>query len=527
VSFWQESLAMNIGPYEIVSEIGRGGMGVVYKAKDPRNGKFVAIKLLTGMGAVDPHSRMGLVREARVTSQLRHPQIVRTYDIGQHKGMLYLVMELLEGHSLDRIVKHREVVPVRDKLNLMIQLCSGLGYAHAHGVLHRDIKPANIFIHNSGSLKIVDFGLARLTEIAGQSVTKDRNTRLAGTLAYMSPELLNGTAADIRSDLWSVGVTLYEMLTYTLPFTASSLGALVKSVEKDPVPPLDISMALRGPLTRILECALAKDPSARYTTAEAFAHDLQALLLPSDGDQLAAQGVLDPDIDRRGLDPDYAQEDSYPHIELGLVNHAAGKIRFQATTFTQSGWLENIKQFLGRADFRLLPFVAFFLIIGSFNAAVQGQPAGVFNWEAFGVCITFTASLVGLFVFGVRRANVTLRRKCRSCTRLRMMRVSKWSRFVTSNTEIGWGLQDCIAALEDGCYEDAAKLLTVHGAENALVYAVIRYNLEFWQCPACTDQCALLIVEDKSDSRWSRRDPYYESYKYSARGSAAGSRTAA
>ena len=504
---------MNIGPYEIVSEIGRGGMGVVYKAKDPRNGQFVAIKLLTGMGAVNPHRRMGLVREARVTSQLRHPHIVRIHDIGQHKGMLYLVMELLEGRPLDRIVLDRPVVHLRDKLNLMIQLCSGLGYAHAHGVLHRDIKPANIFMLNGGPLKIVDFGLAKLTEIAGQSATKDTNTGLVGTLVYMSPEVLNGASADVRSDLWSVGITLYELLMYALPFSGSSLGTLVKSVENDPIPPLDSAMPLKSQLTQVLEHALARDCSARYSTAGEFADDLQALLLTLGAEQAVPRQARDIDINNRRPNSVHSQETSYPQLELGLVHRAPGKVRFRITKFTQSGWRENIKQFLGRANFRLLLFVGFFLAIGSFSAGLQDQPAGVFNWVAFGVDITFSASLVGLFVFGVRTANVTLRRKCQSCPHRHMVRVSKWTRFVTSNTEIGWGFQDCIAAMKDGCYEDVAKLLCVHGAENAVVYAVIRYNLEFWECRKCTDQCALLIVEEKLDSRWCRQDLYYESYK--------------
>jgi protein kinase-like protein len=510
---------MSIGPYEVISELGRGGMGVVYKARDPRNGQFVAVKLLTGMGAVNPRGRMGLVREARITSQLRHPHIVRIHDIGQHKGSLFLVMEYLEGSSVDRIVKLRPAVHLRNRLSVMLQLCSGLGYAHARNVLHRDIKPANMFMLKSGPLKIVDFGLAKLSEIAGQSATKDTNTGFAGTLVYMSPEQLNGASADVRSDLWSVGVTFYELLTYTLPFSGASLAALIKSVENDAVPPLESSLPLRSELTHILERALAKDRNARYPTAEAFSHDLQAILVTLDAEQ-AAQQARHVDVDIPQPEPGDLQEDSYPQLELGLVHRTGGKVRFRTTKFTESGWRERIKQSLGRADLRALALLGFLWSAAIFMCCLlRHRTVDAFALEVTGGFIAIATSLFGLLAFAVSRANVTIRRKCQSCPR-HMVLVTEWTRFVTSNTEIGWGLSDCIAALQDGCYEDAAKLLSVHGAENAAVYAVIRYNLESWECRKCSDQSAILIVEEKINSRWYRRDLYHESYKYAAADSA-------
>jgi serine/threonine protein kinase len=515
--------ARNIGTYEVLSEIGRGGMGVVYKCKNPRTGELVAIKLLTGARAVKPYGRMGLVREARVTGQLQHPHIVRIHDIGQHEGRLYLVMELVEGCPLDRIIKHRLVVDLRDKLNLMIQLCSGLGYAHAHGVLHRDIKPANILRLNNGQLKIVDFGIAKLTEIAGQFASKDTNTRLGGTPPYMSPELLSGASADVRSDLWSVGITLYELLTWTRPFSGSSLRALAKSVGNDPVPPLDSSMPLRSELTQVLERALARDWSARYTTADEFACDLQTILLALDAEQPIPQPAREVDISGPLPGSVSSEGTSYPQIELGLAQRASRKVKFRTTRFTQSGWLEKIKQSLGRANsvflaklgFVLSTYSFFFLLLLELIFLIRYHydgPGNLFGLALFGV----PTSLVGLLVSCALCANMTVPRRCRSCFLRRMVRVSKWTRFVTSNTEIGWGLNDCIAALQDGCYQDAAKLLFVHGAENAAVYAVIRYNLEFWECRKCTDQSALLIVEEKIDSRWGRNDLYHESYNYAA-----------
>lgn len=520
-------LARNIGPYEILSEIGRGGMGVVHKCKNPQTGELVAIKLLTGAPAENPDGRTALVREARVTGQLRHPNIVRIHDIGQHRGRLYLVMELVEGCPLDRIIKHHLVVDLRDKLNLMIQLCSGLGYAHAHGVLHRDIKPANILRLNNGQIKIVDFGIAKLTEIAGQFANKDTNIRLAGTPPYMSPEVLSGASADVSSDLWSVGVTLFELLTCTRPFSGSSLRALTKNVGNDPIPPLDSSTPLRSKLTQVLERALAKDWSARYATADEFARALQTILLALDAEQPIPQPAREIDISGPLPDSVPSEETSYPQIELGLAQRPSRKVRFGAIKFAHSGWLENFKQYLienlkdslGSSDFVFLAKMGVVLITYSL---IFRFFLGVFallchidlgdRWLSFGVL----ALMVGLFVFCALRANLTVRRKCQSCSLRRMVRVSKWTRFVTSNTEIGWGLNDCIAALQDGCYEDAAKLLTVHGAENAVVYAVIRYNLEFWECRKCLDQSALLITEEKIGPKWRRNNIYYESYRYAA-----------
>jgi len=501
---------MNIGPYEIISEIGRGGMGVVYKATDPRTGQFVAVKMITGMFAGNPRSRMGLVREARLASQLQHPHIVTVHEIGQHKGALFIVMEYLEGTSVDRIVKHRSDIPVAVKLNAVIQLCAGLSYAHAQGVVHRDIKPANLFMLTSGSLKIVDFGLAKLNEMAGLSATKDTNTRFAGTVAYMSPEQLNGASADIRSDLWSVGVTLYELLTYALPFSGSSLGTLVKSVESDPVPPLPDSTPVRVELAQILDRALAKDPNVRYSTAEVLAIDLREALLKIHAAPSELQQA--PKVD---VEPADSRRPAFKY-ELGLDQHTAGRVRFRATTFTQAGWLECVKQSLGKADLRFLPglgllFTAeIFFWFWRFRGPRSSLKLAL---EVAGVFLGITASVVGPLVFGARRANATIRRKCQSCSR-RMVPVSKWTRYVTSRDEIGWGLRDCIATLRDGRYEDAVSLLTVHGADNSEAYCVFRYNLEFWSCRACADQSALLTVEEKIDRTWRRQNLYRESYKY-------------
>jgi serine/threonine-protein kinase len=150
---------MNIGPYAVIKELGHGGMGIVYEASDPTDVRSVAIKMIQSYAALDQRGRIGLVREARIAGQLCHPNIIRVYDIGQYKGWLYLVMEYLQGASLDRVCRSGDALPIQRKLQVLIQLCDALNYAHTFGVVHRDVKPANIFIVSDGSLILVDFVL--------------------------------------------------------------------------------------------------------------------------------------------------------------------------------------------------------------------------------------------------------------------------------------------------------------------------------------------------------------------------------
>jgi serine/threonine protein kinase len=528
---------MQIGNYEVVAEVGHGGMGIVYKAVDLENGNPVAIKMLTGMGAIHPDARMRLVREARTAGQLAHPNIVRTYDIGQHKGWLYIVMEYLEGCSLDRIIKVQAPIPLEYKLHLIISLCNGLSYAHSKGVVHRDIKPANTFVLKSGSAKIVDFGIANLAEMTGTVSTK---TQIAGTWLYMSPEQLNGVPVDSRSDLWSVGVTLYELLTYKLPFSASTIPEIARRICGDPTPRLDAAamgipdqpaaLAFLPKLNVVLERALAKKREARYATADALATDLADVAMGI----AFVEGRLQEILARGGLDlqeilagkewekfpsrttlfDNAARRDapSYSVPNLGFRQQNRGKVSFRQTKFSDSGLLLRTRQYLHQQ-------------------IVFGQ-----LWLVYGVCLlaiamlTFTrsgrisslAALVTLLSVSISGASLigglytvsrfTIRPRCRTCRR-KMFSCSKWKRFLNSKTAVMIGYGDCITALQKGHFEDAAKLLTVHGTQNAEIYGVTRYTLECWECRVCGDHSALLTVEAFDNLKWKRIDDYTESYK--------------
>src|SRR5579884_3223971 len=261
--------AVKIGKYEVLDTLGRGGMGVVYRAIDPRIGRLVAIKMITGDYAKDPDYLNRFYREARSTGTLQHGNIVTVYDLGDQDGVPYLVMEYLEGEPLDKIIASRRDLSLPDRLDIIIQACNGLQYAHQHGVVHRDIKPGNIMVLKDGNVKLVDFGIARL---GNSSMTA--TGQMIGTISYMSPEQINGQAVDSRSDIFSAGVVLFELLTYTLPFDGKEITTTMRKILNDPPPPLKNFFVGPPELDASLNKALAKNRDQRYQTANDFAFDL-------------------------------------------------------------------------------------------------------------------------------------------------------------------------------------------------------------------------------------------------------------
>jgi serine/threonine protein kinase len=262
-----------IGAYDIVNVIGRGGMGTVYKATDPRIGRSVAIKVLTA-AADDPDLLLRFYREAKYTGSLQHQNIVTVYELGHQDGVPYLVMEYLEGVSLEAMIGSGRPMPIAEKLRIILQVCSGLAYAHKRDLVHRDIKPANIVILESGTAKIVDFGIARL---GGNRLT--RTGHVVGSLNYMSPEQLNGSAdVDLRTDVYSTGVVLYQLLTGVLPFEGGTTAGTLRKIIQDPPPPLTEYLKDCPPeLEGLTQRALAKNPEDRYSTADDFAVEVARL----------------------------------------------------------------------------------------------------------------------------------------------------------------------------------------------------------------------------------------------------------
>ena len=252
-----------IGPYRIVASIGQGSTSHVYKGYDEALNRFVAVKTITGPAHDDETQRKRFEREAQAAAGLTHPRIVTVYDFGRQEGRLYMAMELLEGCDLKEGLAEGQLARLEDKLEVMDQICEGLAFAHAQGVVHRDLKPANIRLLPNLQIKVLDFGLAR---VSGSDMT--RTGLVVGTPHYMSPEQVRGEHVDVRSDVFGLGCLLYEMLTGARPFEAESLHAVFyKVLQSEPMPASERVSSLPRVLDHVLAKALAKAPEDRFKDA--------------------------------------------------------------------------------------------------------------------------------------------------------------------------------------------------------------------------------------------------------------------
>ncbi len=274
-----------LGPYEILAPIGAGGMGEVYRAKDPRLGRDVAIKVLPAFFSADPDRLRRFEQEARAAGVLNHPNITAVHDIGTHEGAPYVVQELLEGETLRSVLSGGRL-PQRKTTDYSLQIVHGLAAAHEKGIVHRDLKPENIFVTNDGRVKILDFGLAKLThtEERGQATSVPTATAgtepgvVMGTLGYMSPEQVRGKPADARSDIFSFGAILYEMLSGQRAFRGDSAADTMSAILKEDPPDLSLTNQNVPPgLDRIVRHCLEKNPEQRFHSAHDVAFDLEAL----------------------------------------------------------------------------------------------------------------------------------------------------------------------------------------------------------------------------------------------------------
>jgi serine/threonine protein kinase/Flp pilus assembly protein TadD len=258
-------LGRTIGRYEILERIGGGGMGVVYKARDVSLDRFVALKFISPEVSADPDARERFIREAKAASGLDHPQICTIHEISTtDQGELFIAMSFVGGRDLKEVMARQGPMTRAAAADIALQTARGLARAHEQGIIHRDIKPANIILTDRGEVKIVDFGLAKLAGSA--SITRPDST--VGTLGYMAPEQIRGVTADERSDVWSVTVVLYEMLTGRNPFVGENAGATIHAVLNFEPPPA-------GSFDSVIRRGLAKDPSRRYPNMAAFIADLQ------------------------------------------------------------------------------------------------------------------------------------------------------------------------------------------------------------------------------------------------------------
>ena len=267
-----------VGRYEVVSELGQGAMGIVYKAKDPKINRFLAIKTIRFSDEFEPEKirevKDRFMREAQIAGKLAHPSIVAVYDVGEDYDLTYMAMEYLEGESLQKYCRKGSLLPLRKVLFVISEVAMALDFAHRQGVIHRDVKPANIMVLKDGKVKVTDFGIAKAV-----SSSQTKSGIVLGTPNYMSPEQINGHEIDGRSDIFSLGVVFFELLTGVLPFHGKNLTNLFYQITQIKHPsPREINPKVPNPVEQIVDKALSKDPEQRFRTCSDFARYLKAMI---------------------------------------------------------------------------------------------------------------------------------------------------------------------------------------------------------------------------------------------------------
>ena len=280
---------MNYGRYEILQELGKGAMGVVYQAKDPQINRTIALKVLRQDRVISEDFVQRFLKEAMAIGRLSHPNIVTIYDVGQDHDTIYLAMEYLEGRPFNDIIREKNL-SFTEIAELAIQLAECLDYAHKKGIVHRDIKPSNIMLTPEGKVKLTDFGIARIEDPSMHQQT--RAGEILGTPVYMSPEQVMGQPLDGRSDLYSLGVILYELAAGKRPYSGENLAAIFRAITLDnPEDPGTINPSIPPALTSLINKGLNKDAAQRFQTGEEMAAAYRAFLKKLEYDAAAPEAV--------------------------------------------------------------------------------------------------------------------------------------------------------------------------------------------------------------------------------------------
>ena len=265
------------GRYQLESRVGGGGMAIVYKARDLILNRPVAVKVLRSQFCTDEDFVNRFRREAQAVASLSHPNVVGVYDVGQEGDTHYMVMEYIEGYTLKEVIIQRGALPVEEAVRIAEQICDALDHAHQNQIIHRDIKPHNIMIGKNGRVKVTDFGIAR----AVTSATITHTNAMLGSVHYFSPEQARGGITGEKSDLYSLGIVLYEMVTGELPFSGDSPISVALKHLQEPLPePRTVNPAIPQSVENVIFKALVKDPFLRYSSAREMLEDLETCLFP-------------------------------------------------------------------------------------------------------------------------------------------------------------------------------------------------------------------------------------------------------
>lgn len=360
-----------IGKYEIQTELGRGGFGRVYRAYDPSVGRLVAIKVLSGEDDSELLARFRA--EAGMTGKLQHKNIVTIFDCGDQDGAPFLVMEFLEGENLQTILRGKKSLSLLEKMRIICQIAEGLHYAHQSGVIHRDVKPANIMLLPNGTVKIMDFGIARLVDMGPSRRT--RSGDLIGTTSYMSPEQFRGADADARSDIFALGLICYELLTGVHPFQAGDVSAVIyRIMSVEPMPMRDIFPDCPEPLDSLVQRALAKDCERRYSSLDDLLIDAEPILLDLRREQ-ANQYMVDVKELITQREFDRAHSKLKQALEMDPLNREARRVKNTLQEERNRRLLEeSIRKLESEAQAKLSKR-AFTEALQSFESALRLMPA--------------------------------------------------------------------------------------------------------------------------------------------------------
>lgn len=476
------------GRYKLVRPLGVGGMGRVFEVIDLESGLPVAIKLIRGDQAINENARIRFVREARATGRLRHSNIVAIHDIGQIKGALYIVMDYVQGTPLTNLVASQSPVLLQSKLAIMAQVADALGYAHAQGIVHGDIKPDNIIVAPDHTVKVLDFGLAQQADLPNSLVQG------WGTVAYMSPEQLRRREVDARSDIWSAGITLFEFLSGNLPFDS------IQKILSAPPPVLPAETALASELNAILARALANDLEARYATAGEMAGDLRKLLNYT---------VANEAVDRAGSSQP-APRGQYILPDLNFKMPVQGELRIREVKIREVKIPKSEIRVAETKIEKFLLFIVWLLVAytpeiddGLMVAAMVGAPA-------------MFVVLAARFLLNCTWKALGRQPRCPGCHRW-MTRTAHWTSLVQSREEAVFGYRDCLAALEHGLWQDATKLLAIHGTNISmermgLFITPARYRLHFYECGLCGNHAARLTSDEMVGGNWEQQSRMGEAF---------------
>jgi eukaryotic-like serine/threonine-protein kinase len=295
---------LKFGKFEILADLGQGAMGKVYRAHDPILDRFVALKTVSPLMLTGKDTLTRFRREARAAARLQHPNIVTIYEIGEEEGTHYIAMELVEGMDLGEVLTPPDRLTIEQKVRLIVDVCRGLEFAHKMGVVHRDVKPANIRLTREGTVKILDFGIARFrgSELTDPNLTQQG--MVLGTPSYLSPELVQGAKVDHHADMWAVGVILYEALTGRRPFEAATITGLIHKIVTEPVAAIDAkALHLPGALAAVAMRALDRDRERRFPDLGTMAKELLAAI----GATPPPEAPLDPAVRKRAYEANFAE----------------------------------------------------------------------------------------------------------------------------------------------------------------------------------------------------------------------------